>query len=175
MVEARRYRRVLRASGLSAREVGRAMNFPANAVERLLAGRVRLLTLPQAEKVEGLVSRRARKWLRGSRRYEGLAAYRLPSALVVPIIEDAYERDGIYAVEGIVGLPQRTLFRIAHDSSGVEFQTTDQDRDRPARSGGMAGGAAARLVLLARQRDDARAVLTAPRARATQVRDRPKG
>ena len=102
------------------------MNFPANAVERLLAGRVRLLTLPQAEKVEGLVSRRARKWLRGSRRYEGLAAYRLPSALVVPIIEDAYERDGIYAVEGIVGLPQRTLFRIAHDSSGVEFQTTDR-------------------------------------------------
>lgn len=126
MVEARRYRRVLRASSRSTREIGRALNFPDYAVERLLSGRVRLLTLSQADKIERLVSRRSRKWLRASPRYEGLVARFIPAELLVPIIEEGLRGNEQASVEMLVGLPMRTLFRICHDCSGVEFRTADK-------------------------------------------------
>jgi hypothetical protein len=126
MVEARRYRRVLLSSGLNAREIGRLLNFPAYAVERLLAGKVRLLTETQADKIERRVSRRTRRWLRESRRYEGVTARSIPAELVVPIVEQALSENEQATVEVLVGLPMRTLFRITHDCSGVEFRTADR-------------------------------------------------
>ena len=126
MVEARRFRRVLLASGLSTQEIARALRLPASSVEQLLAGRVRLLTFTQAEKIEGLVSRRARKWLRGSRRYEGLLARTIPAELVIPLIEEALGENELATVGGLVGVPVRSLFRILHDNSGVSFFTADR-------------------------------------------------
>jgi hypothetical protein len=50
----------------------------------------------------------------------------IPSELIAPIIEDGYGRYGMIAVELMVGLPQRTLFRIVRDSNATGFELADR-------------------------------------------------
>ena len=87
---------------------------------------MRLLTALQVERIEGLLSERAQAWVRGSRRYEGLLSRQLPAELIVPIIREALSTKGQREVEGLVGLPMRTLFRIVNDCAGVGFPTADR-------------------------------------------------
>jgi plasmid maintenance system antidote protein VapI len=70
MTEARRYRRVFRSSELSTLKIARALRLPSSSVEQLLAGKVRLLTVGQAERIEQLLSPPARAWVREGRRYD---------------------------------------------------------------------------------------------------------
>jgi hypothetical protein len=111
---------------LDTRIVREALNVRRQAVEALVDGRVRFMTASQARRIERLVSPRTADWLRGSPRWEDLTSGWMPSALIVPIILDGYERYGIAAVETMVGLPQRTLFRIATDSRGIHFAVADK-------------------------------------------------
>jgi len=96
------------------------------AVVNLLAGRVRFLSLKQAERFEGVVSERTADWLRESPRYGGISGGSLPVALILPVILDGFALYGREATAAMCGLPTRSLFRLLTDSSGITFDLADR-------------------------------------------------
>jgi plasmid maintenance system antidote protein VapI len=123
-VEARRYRVVARHLDIAA--LPTMLRVSGRAVEELLAGRVRFLTLAQATRFEGAVSAKVAAWLKESPRFKGIGGGELPVALIEPLLLDAFERYGREGTAGMCGMEPRSLFRILTCSTAITFALADR-------------------------------------------------
>jgi hypothetical protein len=126
--EARNYRRALHAylrAGGTVAEIARATGIPRTEIVRLLDGRVGLIPWALARRLETLLSERAVTYVRESPTFM-LQPGEVPCALLVPLIEDAFEHYGQIAVGQMVGRQVRTLARILRETNGVSFALADR-------------------------------------------------
>ena len=107
------------------RELARATVSTQANTERFLSGELGFLTAGKAKKIEQLLSERGRQWVRESPRWE-IPAGHVPVELVVPLIEEAFNRYGVYATADQTGLLQRQLFGTRVERQACRFNVADQ-------------------------------------------------
>jgi hypothetical protein len=128
LIEARRYRRALVAylrCGGTRTQIRAATNCSRPDVERLLHGQCGLLTAAKAKRIEGLLSRKARAWVRESPRYR-VSVGQIPTQLVSSMIEQSLRRHGQAATEQMTGIMARQFYGVVWERTGIRFEHADR-------------------------------------------------
>jgi len=128
LVEARRYRLALRAylrNGGSVSKVTQTTISSRASVQSLIDGRLAFVTQGKARKIESIFSERVQEWLRESASHDVVVG-QVPTALVAPLVCDAFARYGRTATAQLLGTPERQLFAVLMERKGIRFEAADR-------------------------------------------------
>ena len=128
LVEARRYRRAALAycrNGGTIAELARTCVSSQANIEKLLRGKYGFLTAGKARRLESLLSKRGREWVRGAPRWD-VSVGMVPVELVRPVIEEGFRRYGRTATATMCGTFERQLFGSLAERKGMQYDVADK-------------------------------------------------